>query len=528
VEPVPDSPYLMGIDFGTESVRVGLFDAEGTPAAFHAAEVSTERPQPGWAEQDPGQWWSSLVTAVKGAMSTAGVAAEEVAGISVDATSSTVLAVDANAEPLRPAIMWMDVRAAEEADRIRATGSPALKYNGFGPVSAEWGLPKVLWLKDHEPETWLAARHVCDCGDWVTRRLTGEWSASINFASSKYYYDRDEGGFPEDLYVALDVGELMEKYPPDITDLGVKVGELRAEVASELGLRPGTLVAQGGIDAYLGALGLGVVEPGQVALITGSSHVIIAQAAEPIHDPGFWGAYTDAMLRGRYTIEAGQASTGSVAAWFKRNLASDAVAEAERRGVDPYEILTERAGKVPIGSEGLLVLDYFQGNRSPHTDPLTRGMIWGLSLHHGAGHVFRALMEGICFGTEDILRVLRRRGFQARSIVASGGPARSDLWMQMHADVSEVPISLTRNSEGGPALGAAICAAVGAGIHPELQVAAARMVHIERTIEPDHARHQEYEFYMDKYVETYERMKDPMHRMVRHLDERRADQRGTA
>jgi FGGY-family pentulose kinase len=525
---MPDGPYLMGIDFGTESVRVGLFDAEGTPAAFHAAEVSTDRPRSGWAEQDPGEWWLSLVTAVKGAMGAAGVAAEQVAGISVDATSSTVLAVDENAEHLRPAIMWMDARASEEARRIQETGDPALKYNGFGPVSAEWGLPKVLWLKRHEPETWRASRHVCDCGDWVIRRLTGDWSASINFASSKYYYDRDEGGFPEHLFEAVGIDDLMEKYPPNLTDLGVVVGDLRAEAASELGLRAGTPVAQGGIDAYLGALGLGVVEPGQVALITGSSHVIIAQAAEPIHDQGFWGAYTDAMLRGRYTIEAGQASTGSVVAWFKNNLASDAVAEAEGSGVDPYEVLTERAGKVPIGSEGLLVLDYFQGNRSPHTDPLTRGMIWGLSLHHGSGHVFRALMEGICFGTEDIFRVFRRRGFELRSIVASGGPTRSDLWMQMHADVSDVPISLTRHSEGGPALGAAMLAAVGAGIHPDMQTAAGRMAQIERTIEPDRARHEEYDFYLDKYVESYERMKDPMHRMVRHLDERSADQRGTA
>jgi FGGY-family pentulose kinase len=525
---MPGSPYLMGIDFGTESVRVGLFDPEGTPAAFHAALVTTERPQPGWAEQDPAQWWSSVVTAVRGAMQAAGVAAERVAGISVDATSATVLAVDGNGEHLGPAIMWMDVRAAEEADRIRATGSPALKYNGFGPVSAEWGLPKALWLKDHQPETWLGARQVCECGDWATRRLTGEWSASINFASCKYYYDRDEGGFPQDLYAALDATELMRKYPPNLTDLGVQVGELRPEVAAELGLRPGTPVAQGGIDAYLGALGLGVVEPGQVALITGSSHVIIAQSAEPIHDPGLWGAYTDAMLRGIYTIEAGQASTGSVAAWFKSNLAGDAVAEGERRGVDPYQVLTERAAEVPIGSEGLLVLDTFQGNRSPHTDPLTRGMIWGLSLHHGSGHVFRALMEGVAFGTEEILRVLRGRGFEVRSIVASGGPARSELWMRIHADVSGVPISLTRHSEGGPALGAAMCAAVGAGIHPELPVAAERMVRIERTIEPDHDRHEEYQFYMDKYLKSFERMQDPMHRMVRHLDERAADQRGIA
>jgi sugar (pentulose or hexulose) kinase len=189
------SPYLLGIDLGTESVRAGLFDPEGTPVAFHAEEVATRHPRPGWAEQDPGQWWSSLVAAVKGAKVAAGAAPEEVAAISVDATSSTVLAVDEHGEHLRPAIMWMDVRAADQAQRIQETGDPALKHNGFGPVSAEWGLPKALWLKEREPGTWRAARHVCDCGDWVIQRLTGEWAASINFASAKYCYDRDEGGW---------------------------------------------------------------------------------------------------------------------------------------------------------------------------------------------------------------------------------------------------------------------------------------------------------------------------------------------
>jgi sugar (pentulose or hexulose) kinase len=222
------------------------------------------------------------------------------------------------------------------------------------------------------------------------------------------------------------------------------------------------------------------------------------------------------MVRGQYTIEAGQASTGSVVAWFRNHFAGQAIAEAERRGVDPYVVLGEMAAQVPIGSDGLVLVDYFQGNRSPHSDPLARGMIWGLSLSHGPGHVFRAIMEGICYGSEHIFRTLRERGYEPRLIVVSGGSTRSDLWMQMHADVSNVPISLTREGEG-PALGSAMLAAIGAGIYPDLQTAAEKMVHTERTVEPDPARHAEYEFYVDKYIETYPRMKDLMHDTVRHL-----------
>ena len=283
-----------------------------------------------------------------------------------------------------------------------------------------------------------------------------------------------------------------------------------------MGLKAGTPVAEGGVDAYVGAIGLGVVEPGKMALITGSSHVMIGQTAEPIHDPGFWGAYTDAMIPGQYTVEAGQASTGSIVAWFKNQFAGDAAAEAKERGVDTYDVLTELARDVPIGSDGLIVLDYFQGNRSPYTDPLARGMMWGLTLSHTPGHVFRAIIEGICYGTENILRTMRGQDFEPRLNVVSGGPAKSDLWMQMHADVSNVPISFTKVSDG-PVLGSAMLAAVGAEIYPDIQTAAEHMVHTADTIEPDPERHEEYKFYVDRYLETYPQMKELMHKTERHV-----------
>ena len=134
--------------------------------------------------------------------------------------SSTVLAIDERGRQLRPAIMWMDVRSSEQADRIAGTNNDALKYNGYGAVSAEWGLPKALWIKENEPEVYKDASHICDCGDWLIHRLTGEWTSSINMASSKYYYDRDEGGYPESLYDAVDAGGLLDKFPNDVLDLG--------------------------------------------------------------------------------------------------------------------------------------------------------------------------------------------------------------------------------------------------------------------------------------------------------------------
>ena len=511
-----EGPYLIGIDGGTESVRVGIFDREGSPVVFSSKEYAVKHPRPGWAEQDPDEWWSCFVAAVREAMSESGVAAEEIAGISLDCTSCTVVVLDERDQVLRPAIIWMDVRAADQARRLGETGDPALKYNGFGPVSAEWMPCKALWLKEYEPETYNSARRVCEYTDWMTHRLTGEWTASINNVSIRWYYDRDEGGWPESLYGAVGLDDLIERFPRDVKDLGSVVGGLREEVAEEMGLRPDTPVAQGGVDAYVAMIGLNVLEPSKTALITGSSHVILGQAAEPIHGAGFWGAFTDAVIPGQYVVEGGQVSTGSVVAWYKDQFAGNEAEEAQRRGVDTYEVLNELARDVPVGSEGLVVLDYFQGNRTPYTDSEARGMMWGLSLSHGPGHVFRAILEGICYGTEHIFRTMREHEFDPKEIVAAGGPIESDFWMQMHADVSGLPISFTRVGDA-PALGSAILASVGAGVYPDIKEAAKNMVHTERTIEPDQSKHEEYKFYVDKYVETYPQMQDLMHETVRHL-----------
>ena len=517
-----DRTYLMGIDLGTEGVRVGIFDREGAPAGFSSSAYETHHPRAGWAEQDPDQWWSALKQAVPAAVSDGDVRAKEIAGLSVDATSSTVLAVDADGQHLRPAILWMDVRASAQAERVTAADHAALKYSGHADVSAEFGLPKALWLRDHEPDTYEAAEHILDAADWATQRLTGERTLSINTASCKYYFDRDAGGWPTDLYEQVGAPDLLDKFPSDVVDVGQPVGGLRGPVAEELGLEPDTPVAEASVDAYAGALGLGVVEPGALALITGSSHVIIGHAAEPVHDPGFWGAYTDALIPGLYTVEAGQASTGSIVAWFKNQLAGGVLAEAERRGVDAYDILGELAREVPAGSNGLLVLDHFQGSRSPHADPHARGAISGLSLSHGPGHVFRALIEGVCYGTEDILRKLRDHEFVPKLTVVSGGPANSALWMQIHADVSNLPITFAEVNEG-PVLGSAIQASVGAGIHPDLSTAAKSMVRLGRTIEPDAARHEEYRFWVDRYQELYGAIRDVQHQVVEHLDRDRSD-----
>lgn len=512
-----EGPYLLGIDFGTESCRAGVFDLRGRRLGAAATTYELSHPRPGWAEQDPEQWWSALVASVPRALDEAGVSADAIAGVSVDATTCTVVALDDKGRPLRPAIMWMDVRASDQARRIGESDNPARKYNGGGPVSAEWLPSKLLWLKEREPDTYRAAHSLMDAPDWATFRLTGSRAANINTAAVRGYHDRDSDGWPVSFYEEIGLEDTFDKLSAEVVDLGAPVGELSREAADELGLQGGTPVAQGGGDAWVGQIGLGVVTPGRMALITGSSHVLSGQSEQPISGAGFFGAYTDAVIAGQYTVEGGQVSTGSVLKWFKDHFCRDEIlAEAHRRGIGAYDVLNERIASIPPGSDGLIVNEYWQGNRTPYTDPLARGIVWGLSLHHTPEHVYRAIQEGVCYGTAHILRAMGAAGFEARELVAAGGFTNSPQLMQMHADVSGVPITLT---EVGDAvlLGGAILAATGAKLFGTIADAAGEMVHETHTLTPDPERHERYQFFVDAYAETYPAMRPLIHRMSDHV-----------
>ncbi|MFO8076271.1 MAG: FGGY-family carbohydrate kinase [Actinomycetota bacterium] len=511
-----DGPFLLGIDMGTESCRVGVFDTSGTPLVFEATPYQTAFPKPGMAEQKPSDWWASLVKSVHGAVEKSGVSPESIAGISFDGTTYTLVAADADGKALRPAIMWMDVRASDQAARIGESDHPVRAVNGGGPVSAEWFAPKALWLKENEPEVFTKAHRLIDSADWIGFNLTGRWTANINTAAVRSFYNRDLGGWPTDFYEEIGLGDALAKMPQDVPDLGTNLGGLTAAAASALGLKEGTPVAQGPGDAWAAQIGLNVVKPGKMALITGSSHVLIGQHDKPVSGTGFWGAYPHAVVPGQYTVEGGQVSTGSVLKWFVDNFQAEVGTEADANGKKAYDILNERAAEIPPGSEGLIVNEYWQGNRTPYTDSLARGMMWGFSLRHTPAHVYRAIQEGVCYGTAHILRAMAAAGTEVNEFVAAGGATQSRFWMQMHADVTGVPVTLTKVGDA-PVLGCAILASVAAGIHDDVTEAAGAMVTETDTLEPDPATHEEYAFFVDQYVDAYPQMRELIHNVVRHV-----------
>jgi ribulokinase len=509
--------YTIGIDFGTEGCRVGLFDLQGRQIGVAAESYPTSYPHPGWAEQDPRDWWLALGKAARTVLAQTHVRAQDVFGVSADATTMTVVASDGQGVPLRPAIMWMDVRASTQAERALSTDSQARLYNagGTGPASAEWYPFKVAWMKEHEPDIYATASRIVDATDWVTYMLTGDWAVNTNSAALRMYHNADRGGWPRDFYEHVGIGDVFSKLPERLVYPGEAVGVLSGAAATHLGLKAGIPVGQGATDASAGVIGLGVVRPGKAVLITGSSHALFGQAATAVHGNGFWGSYTNAIIRGQYTVEAGQASSGSVMKWFRDQLARDVVAQAERENVSAYDLLNVEAADIPIGSDGLIVNEYFQGNRTPYTDAKARGLFWGLSLAHTRAHLYHAIQEGICYGTAHNLRVMAASGFDVTEIVVSGGMTKSRALLQLHADITGVSMKLTEVSDA-PVLGSAMCAAVGAGAYSDLPTAASAMVHEIVRIEPDPARHDEYSFYVDAYCAGYPAIRDQTHRLVDH------------
>lgn len=518
VSPGYEGPYLLGIDYGTESCRTAIFDLRGNSMGFAATPYETKFPRPGQAEQSPDDWWEALKASVYRVLDQTGIPARHIAAICADATTMTVVALDKEGNALRNAIMWMDVRATEQAARGDVFDHWAKLYNGGGtmPVTAEWYPFKAAWLKDNEPEIYRAAYRLVDAPDWITYKLTGRWIANLNTAAIRAYYNRDHGGWPVEFYEAVGCGDVFEKLPEDVLPLGQPVEGLSVKAATDLGLTPGIPVIQGGGDAWHGQIGLGAVEPGSLAIITGSSQVMSGQSSNPIYGQGFMGGYTDAVVEGQYTVEGSSVSSGSVLKWFKDNFARDVVNATERIGLNAYEVMDKSCANIPPGSDGLIVNEYFQGNRTPYTDSKARGLVWGLSLSHTAEHFYHAIMEGVAYGTAHNLKAMTDGGFKPEKLVYCGGATKSRVWMQMYADVTGIPATLTEVGDA-VVLGSCMLAAVGVNLYPTLADAARNMVHESDVIEPDMNRHEEYKFFVQQYMDAWPQMAELTHKTVDHI-----------
>ncbi len=483
---------LLGLDFGTGGVRVGLFDSERRMIVATAEETyATTHPQPGWAEQSPDAWWTALGRACRRTMAQAGH--PEVAAIAVATTASTVVVCDRDGTPLRPALLWMDCRAGDEAFRTGGSTHPVMAQSG-GSDAAEWLVPKAMWLAAHEPGTYAASEVICECVDWVNHRLTGRWVGSRMNATCKWNYDGEAGRFHPELYESFGAPGLAARLPDTILAVGAPIERLSAQAAEHLGLGPQRpVVAQGGIDAHIGILGADTVDPGQLLMIGGTSvvHLFHMPAHRPV--PGFWGPYPGALIDGLWMVEGGQVSAGSVLSWL-----SGQIFQLDAEGTRQ---LIEAAARLPAERSGLLTLDYFMGNRTPYRDPHLRGAMLGLSLGHDRAALYRSAVEGVALASANVVAQARSLGVPIERIVSAGGFAKNALWLQATVDAIGLPVMLAAE-ENLTIVGTAAAAATGLGLFADLRTAARAVARDGRLVEPDLAAHRRYVEGLERYREA--------------------------
>lgn len=462
----------LAIDVGTESARVAVFANDGVCLGEGAAGYRTEYPQPGWAEQVPEEWWSSVVVATRTAIAIAGVS--RVQAIAVATTSSSVVVLDATGRSIRPAILWMDSRASSQSAATASLQHDALAFAG-GSDSSEWLVPKAMWIAENEPEVYADARYIGESVDFLTWKLTGQWLGSRLNATCKWNFDSRTGSLPHDLYRDLGVPDLGDKLPNDIRVVGAPAGRITAAAAAELGLANRPLVAIGGIDAHVSLIPLKAVSDHPVSIVAGTSNAFVAESTEPVFSSELWGPYPDALTTGLWLLEGGQASAGSALTWlaertlgFTRKTVSALIADA---------------AAVPALSHGLLVLDNFMGNRTPLRDPELRGAILGLTVATTPAELYRATVESVAFGTRQVLESFERAGVDTSEVFVSGGIRHNSLWLQTTIDMLECPVNLVIDEN----LTLRACASIAAeayGEHSSLEAAAVAFAPRVQVIEP--------------------------------------------
>lgn len=495
--------YFLGIDFGTQGVRCGVADEFGNIISAAQKRYKTYYPEPGWVTQKPEEWVECMFSAAKECLKmTDQDIAPNIKGLSVCATASTVVPVLQDGTTLMDAILWMDNRANMEANGINETQHEVLKYCGY-EVSVEWLIPKALWLKNNRRDIYDKAYMIVEQLDYINYILTGEWVASICQATCKGNYIEDFGKWNRSFFEGIRLGEFNRKLNTRVLHLGDPISKLKKSICNRLGL-PDLIVYQGGIDAHISMLGIGVSRPGDMGIVMGSSFVHLVLSKQPMFSDSIWGPYNNAVIPGLYCLEGGQVSAGSIANWFLR--------EFKVGSDDPFELMMNEASAIPPGSKGVIALDYFQGNRTPYKDPLAKGVFYGLTLSHTRAHMYRAIMESVAYGMRNVIENMSTDKLHINTIMACGGVTRNPLWLQIIADVCGKPINLTTQSSYAGILGCCIVAAVGNGAYKHFTDATTNMVVNKSVIQPDMNAHETYQGIYEDYMVLYRQLADLMHR----------------
>ncbi len=480
--------YVLGVDTSTTATKALLVDTAGTVVAAGVAEYPFETPQPLWAEQDPRLWWNGTVRAIAACLESAGVAGAAVEAVGLTGQMHGLVLLDTAGEPVRPAILWNDQRTGAECDQLRAAvGTERLIAVTGNDALTGFTASKLLWVRNHEPDSLAAARHMLLPKDYVRYRLTGAAATDKAGGSGTQMFDLAARDWSSEIVAAIgvDAGLLPATYEgPAVT------GTVSSGAAAVTGLAVGTPVVAGGGDQAANAVGTGAIDAGDMALSLGTSGVVFAATTRPTVEPaGRVHAFCHALPDRWHMMGVMLSAAGSLR-WLRDTIAP---------GVGFDELSREAAGVAP-GADGLLFLPYLTGERTPHPDPLARGAFIGLTVRHERAHLVRAVMEGVAYGLRDGYRLMIAAGVPpAQTMRGSGGGVKSDLWRQVVADVLGVTLGTVATEEGA-AFGAAVLAAVGAGWRASVGEVVADWVEETGRVEPSGESYERgYALYREQY-----------------------------
>ena len=482
--------YLIGVDCGTSGTKTVLFDELGHVMASATIEYPMYQPKNGYAEQEPGDWACAMINTIKAVMAQSGVKKEDVKGIGISGQMHGLVLLDKDNNVLRRSIIWCDQRTAAEVEEMnRIIGRDKLVEITANPALTGWTAAKILWVKNNEPEVYSKIAHILLPKDFLRFVLTHEYATEVSDASGMQLLDVPNRCWSD---VLLNAFEIDKNWLGKVYESCEATGTLTKCMADELGLCEGTIVVGGAGDNAAAAVGTGVVTDGKAFTTIGTSGVVFAHTSDIAIDTKGRVHTCCAAVPGAWHVMGVTQGAGLSLKWFRDQFCGSEKEAASYMGVDPYYIMDQQAAKVPVGSNRLLYLPYLMGERTPHLDPNARGVFFGLSAMHTKRDMLRAVMEGVSYSLRDCVEVFREMGISVSDMMACGGGGSSKLWRSMLSDLYACPVK-TASSKEGPALGAAILAAVGTGVYSSVPEACEAIVGVAETACPTESNIPEYE-----------------------------------
>jgi xylulokinase len=493
--------YFLGIDTSTTSSKALIIDDQGNVIAVASNPHTLQTSKPLWSEQDPREWWEAVSASIRSVLEKAGVGGERIAAVGLTGQMHGLVLLDESGNVLRPAILWNDQRTQNQCDEIhRAIGKEKFIRITGNVALTGFTAPKILWVKENEPDIYAKAKHVLLPKDYVRFKLTGGFAMDKADGAGTVLFDLKARDWSDEILSALDIPRAWMPKTFEGTEF---TGYVNEEAAQLTGLKAGTPVTAGGGDQAAGAVGVGAVEPGIVGLTVGTSGVVFATTPSALIEPeGRLHAFCHAVPGMWHFMGVMLSAAGSLQ-WYRDTLAPNM----------SFDDLLKEAESIQAGSEGLQFLPYLSGERTPHPDPLARGAFIGLTLRHSRAHMTRAVLEGVAFGLKDSFTLIQNAGLGTiKQVRASGGGTKGTLWRQILASVLDAELVTVNTTEGG-AYGAALLAGVGAGAWGSVAEACKACIKITGSAQPEASSVEAYQKSYAVYRELYPALKSSFGKM---------------